>query len=380
MWRSLGPWTSSPAGNKLWGRVQAWPRWLFAAVAAVTALALTTWFYPPRLEVFGKKDARFQEWARAGTFLKQSVDPLRQDVEPAMRWRLLPPMVSHALHLGPGAALTIPWIGLFALLVTLTARLETLTGKREIALAGTLGFATSGGPITIVNWLGINDAWFLLALLETATGRSRLGLLLCALLGPWVAEHYLIALPLALAVRAWLATDNDGRAGETWFGRLMLTCVGLAPYIGLRLWVTLRHGDQVSAGYVADMLAVFKFYAAYVPAGWGMGFRLLWIPLGAALWLGWRNPTSRLAVTTVAPTALAALTVISVLAWDLSRSVEILLPWYALAAVLMAKHDRLRKLWWWTLLGNLCLPYAHIVGFSVTWKRGPFGLWQWLTG
>ncbi len=364
---------TSPAGNRLWARVLAWPRGLFAPVVAVAAVAVTACFFPPRMEVFEKKDVRLHEWARAETFLKQVAEPLRDDVEPAMRWRLLPPLVSKALGLSPGAALTMPWLGLLVLMMVLAARLESLTGRRDVALAGTLGFATAGGPVTIVNWLGINDAWFLLALLETATGRSRLGLLLAALLGPWVAEHYLIGLPLALAVRLSLVPEQKA----DWRKLLLPVGVGLAPCVGIRLGVTMLRGDPVSAGYLSDMVAVFKFYAAYVPAGWGMGFRLLWLPLGIALWLNWRNREDRPALAAVASAALLALGAISVLAWDLSRSSAIILPLYVLCAAGMAKHDGLRKTWWWCIAGNLCVPYAHIVGFTVSWNRGPLGLWQW---
>jgi hypothetical protein len=54
------------------------------------------------------------QWDRAHAFLLQCEHPLRHDVEPAMLWRLLPPLAAHALHLPGNTPLIIPWLGLLA--------------------------------------------------------------------------------------------------------------------------------------------------------------------------------------------------------------------------------------------------------------------------
>jgi len=101
--------------GSLGGRIEAWPRLLFAVVAGSLAILVSGWFYPPRLEVWSRRDTRLQEWSRADGFLKQCERPFRQDVEPAVRWRLLPPLVCQASgetsrwHSAGWASAPLPW-------------------------------------------------------------------------------------------------------------------------------------------------------------------------------------------------------------------------------------------------------------------------------
>jgi hypothetical protein len=77
-------------------------------------------------------------------FLKPCEQPFRQDVEPAVRWRLLPPLVCHALGLKGNRPLAFCWLGLAVFAAVLAARLDRLSGSRPWAAIGTVGFATSG--------------------------------------------------------------------------------------------------------------------------------------------------------------------------------------------------------------------------------------------
>jgi hypothetical protein len=355
---------------------------LFAAVAASLAIIVCAWFYPPRVEVWSRRDVRLQEWYRADAFLKQCREPLRQDVEPAVRWRLLPPLVCHALGLRGNEPLAFCWVGLGVFAVALAARLDRLTGSRAWAAIGTVGFATSGPFITALGWLGMNDGWYLLALLEATACRSLAALAAWACIGPWIDERFLIALPLALVVRMRLRDSQDASWGRT----CAAACIGAAPYVVLRAVFTLTHRDAVSSGYVAAMLEVFRIYAPYVPLGWAMGFRSFWLVIAAGLLVSGTRQGSRLARTALAAASLAF---ISVVAWDLDRSTGILLPAYVagVAAAAQAcekasgpKRSRLLLAGLACILVNLAIPYAHIVGFTVSWNRGPFGVWRMLSG
>jgi hypothetical protein len=359
-------------------RVDSWPRMLFAVVAASLAILVCAWFYPPRLEVWSRRDVRLQEWYRADAFLKQCQEPLRQDVEPAVRWRLLPPVVCHALGLRGNEPLAFCWVGLGVFAVALAARLDRLTGSRGWTAIGTVGFATSGPFITALGWLGMNDGWYLLALLETVAGRSLWALAVWTCVGPWVDERFLIALPLALVVRMRL----PGPQTASWKRTCAAAGAGIAPYVLLRVAFSLTHRDVVSSGYVGAMLEVFRLYAAYVPLGWAMGFRTLWLVIAAGLLANESGRGPRAACMAL---ALASLIFISVVAWDLDRSTGILLPAYIAGIVAAAKapdsrKSRLLLAGLACVLLNLALPYAHIVGFTVSWNRGPFGMWTALSG
>jgi hypothetical protein len=364
----------------LGSRIESWPRALFAVVAGSLAIVVSAWFYPPRLEVWSRRDTHLQEWSRADGFLKQSQDPFRQDVEPAVRWRLLPPLVCRALGLKGNEPLAFCWAGLAVFAVALAARLDLLTGSRPWATLGTVGFATSGPFITALGWLGLNDGWYLLALLEASAGSSLWALGFWTLVGPWIDERFLIALPLALYVRMRLHLPQPGLLRRT----CRVACAGIAPYVLLRIGFSAIRGDAVSASYTASMLDVFRIYASYLPLGWAMGYRVAWLALAAGLLakgISWKSRLTGIALCA------AALVVISVVAWDLDRSTGILLPAYVAGIVVSAQVSardagRSKRL----LAGlacvllNLALPYAHIVGFTVSWNRGPFGVWRSLSG
>jgi hypothetical protein len=359
-------------------RIDSWPRPLFAVVAGSLALVVCAWFFPPRTEVWAHRDPHLQEWSRADAFLKQCQEPFRQDVEPAVRWRLLPPLVCHALDLTGYEPLVFCSLGLAVFAVALAARLDELSPSRPWALLGTLGFATSGPFITALGWLGLNDGWYLLALLETLAVRSPWVLAAWAFVGPWIDERFLIALPLALYVRTKLRAPEAGSRARA----CVAACAGIAPYVLLRVGYSLVRGDAVSSGYLAAMLDVFRLYASHLPLGWLMGYRVGWLAVGAGLLAMGVEGKSR--VPGIALSA-AALGIVSVVAWDLDRSTSVLLPMYLAGIVAIAKSGarqggstqaRLMAAGLACLILNLVLPYAHVVGFTASWNRGPFGLWR----
>jgi hypothetical protein len=374
--------SSETPNLSLGSRINAWPRGLFALVVGALTLLSCALVYPPRMEVWAHRNPSLQEWSRADSFLKQCQSPLSQEVEPAVRWRLLPPLVCHALGLKGRSPLAFCWAGLAVFAVALAGRLDQLTGQRAWAAIGAIGIATSGPFITALDWLGLNDGWYLLALVEVVAARSGWTLWAWACLGPWIDERFLFGLPLAIFVRIHLRPVAGGSTTRIWTAAV----AGIAPYLLFRTAFSLSHGDGVSRGYVADMVAVFGIYASHVPAGWLMGFRVGWwvllIPFLATN-LAWR---SRLVGFLAAVIPLFA---ISVLAWDLDRSTGILIPLYVFgivrAAQLSSPGDRGSRrrhlqIALVCLAVNFALPYAHVVGPTVSWNRGPGGIWRGLAG
>ena len=373
--------TAPSASRPLSARINSWPLWLYSVVVGALALITCALFYPPRIEVWARRNPNQQEWSRAESFLRQCDAPLSQNVEPAVRWRLLPPLVCHALGLRDKNTLACCWTGLAAFAVFLAARLTQLTGRRAWAALGTIGFATSGPFITALDWLGLNDGWYLLALLETVAAKTPWGLWAWAFVGPWIDERYLFGLPLALCVRVHLQ-DNEGKSRRTaWIAAL----AGIVPYLLFRSGFSLVHGDGASAGHVTAVLEVYRLYVSYVPLGLVMGYRAGLLALLFALMNKGIDPESRLNWILVGIIPLIAL---SMLAWDLDRSTGILLPLYVAGIAVAAKlshrdqtgHSRYLALALGCLVLNLALPYAHVVGPTLSWNRGPLGIWRSLSG
>lgn len=62
---------------------------------AMLALALSAFFFAPRLWLMDQYNPGTMEWDRAHTYLLQAQNPFRDDIEIVMRWRILPPLVAH---------------------------------------------------------------------------------------------------------------------------------------------------------------------------------------------------------------------------------------------------------------------------------------------
>jgi len=204
----------------------------------VACLALSVTFFAPRLWLMRQEVPGSFQWTRAHTFLLQCQEPLRRDIEPAMQWRVLPPLVAHTLHLPGKSALALPWLGVIAA----TAYTATLFRRRlddwRFVAGGTLLFASTSAVFVPVGWLGVNDAWVWLGLLAVAFGRARWTLPLACLLCPWIDERFLIGFPLA-----WLVAQEDRNVGLSWSAAR--DALWLLPYIILRLSLT-RQGDASS--------------------------------------------------------------------------------------------------------------------------------------
>lgn len=321
---------------------------------AAACLALSVTFFAPRLWLMRYYMPGTFQWDRGHTFLLQCAEPLRRDIEAAMQWRLLPPLVAHALHLPGSTPFALPWLGI----VAATAYVAVLCRRRlddwRFIAGGTLLFATTSAVLAPVGWLGLNDAWVWFGLLAAAFGRARWALPAACLLCPWIDERFVIGFPLA-----WLAGRHEQDLGWSWAAAVRAG-LWLLPYAALRLWLQSRDAAATAAAgdFLTYHLQQALALAPVAPLGWWMGLRAGWFALGYAAWA--TPPGRRLAggavllVTAVVTEALAA---------DLSRSIAILVPAVLLGCFVLAR--RVPELAPRAVLGlgvlNLVIPAMHVV-------------------
>lgn len=339
-------------------RLNRWPAWQALAATVGVALLLSVFFFSPKFQLWDFAIEGSYETTRARAFLAQCADPFAPVEDRAMQWRLLPPLVCHALHLGPRAALTVPWIGVVFLLTSAAAILHRRGLSRLQAALATALLATTSAVIVPNMWLGVNDAWLWAALLWVAFGRTPLSLILACLLAPWVDERFIIGFPLAFSLRRLVPADGDAVPPLLPLVRdLILAALWLLPYAVVRLWLSQRGEDQ-SGALLAFHLSGFFTWVPITPLAWWMAFRLGWVPLlFAAAML--RQPPF------VAAPVLATMTllVMMVLAADLSRSSAIILPLFVAGTILAVKKFPARATAGLALLlaANLALPALHVV-------------------
>ncbi|MBA3848432.1 MAG: hypothetical protein C0502_00370 [Opitutus sp.] len=324
----------------------------FRLAAVAMLLAVTVFFFAPRLALWNLDYSGAFEAARGLTFLAQCEDPFRTDVELAMRWRVLPPLVCHALGLKGWMAFAIPWAGVAALV---WAGLDWFLRHgldRRAALAGGLLVATSSGVLVPLGWLGINDGWTWLCLLSVTAARSNKGVAVALLLGPWIDERVVVGLPLAL----WSRHCLDPKTATP--GRTMLLGLWVAPYLVSRLAAVTLGADQGTGRFLSLAFADCAVWLPYAPLGWWMALRAGWLPVvfAAADW--WQHGKSAFALGAVSFVAVAVPTL--VLAADLSRSAAIFLPVLFLGWVRLAPRLGDRQLLAVSMV-QLLLPAAHVV-------------------
>jgi hypothetical protein len=334
--------------------VRAW--WHTPGVAAL-ALALSVLFFAPHLWLMKGYLPGTTQWDRAHTFLLQCEQPLRRDIEPAMLWRLLPPLVAHTLHLPGKTPLLMPWMGLLATTCYVAVLLRRRLDDHRFVFGGTLLYATTSAVLVPVSWLGMNDPWVWLGLLAVAFGRTAWAAPVACLLCPWIDERFMIGFPLA-----WLVARLD--RNESIFGREGLLALWLLPYAAVRLSLS-RHDAAASAA--TDNFLRVQFSQSIrllplVPLAWWMGLRAAWAAVSYALW---DLPRARGALTTVV--LLATLGISVMLASDLSRSVAVALPLVLAGCFAFARRDPVRAPRLLLALGviNLLIPAAHMTYVNI---------------
>ena len=254
------------------------PRLVSPPVLAILALLAAFIVFAPRLSLMTEFHAGSYQWTRAEAYLKQCADPFRKDIEPAMVWRLLPPLVAHQLGLRGNSALVLPIVGLVAFMLYVATLLHRRSPSPAFVFGGCLLIASSSAALVPFHWLGLNDAWIWLALLAVAfAGHAERSLILACLLAPWVDERFVIGLPLALLVRQADRPDT---------GLLRAAVIGaaaLAPYLGLRLILRDPHSAAATDFFVNYIKGGFLPTVPWAHLGWFMAYRLGWVPIAFAL-------------------------------------------------------------------------------------------------
>lgn len=329
-----------------------------AAVLAAVCFAPRFWLWAAAGLPLGDFIAVQPEFHRAAFALRQLEDPWQRIADPTNRvieWRLLFPVVAHALKLPPGLYLALPALGVLAALGVAAAALWRATKDPLLTLGGTVLAATSSWFFVSTGWLAYFDAWLVAALVLATFSSSRVTLALAALLAPWIDERFLLALPLCFVLRpALAAADSDRRrlAGDA-----AALAGGVLPYVAVRLGAEWFGWRATAAGYWGER--------ALLPAGplvllWGAwnGLRLGWFAVAAPL----RHLPGRMRLT-VAGVAAATLAVNLLVADDLSRSVSVLVP-LLLAGLVWAHRAGATRARWLAAglaLGNLVLPAEHVI-------------------
>jgi hypothetical protein len=208
--------------------------WLRAAFFALLGIAVTFIFLPPDLSLMDAYRPDTFQWSRAHSFLQQCVDPFRTDIEPAMRWRILPPLIARYLQLPGYTPLLIPWIGLIAAVAFQASVLQRRCTDACFVFGGTLLFMTTSAGLVPIHWFGMNDAWVWLGLLIVSFSNSWIAVVLACLLCPWVDERFIIGLPLSWFVRCLDQRLNVDQGVNIWNGGAVLL-LSLAPYLIIRL-------------------------------------------------------------------------------------------------------------------------------------------------
>ncbi|HUR60306.1 MAG TPA: hypothetical protein VM029_21460, partial [Opitutaceae bacterium] len=269
--------THAPIGPfaRIEGALRRLPAGRFALWTALAGIAWCLFWYCPRYENWNRGYPYSWETFRGANFLMQCADPLRGDVEPAVRWRLLLPGVCHILHLGT-ASLLLPWTGVLSLFAIIAYRLDALGFARCETLLAVLLAATTSAGIIGLHWLGVNDAWVWAGLCHVTLGASPRARAAWCLLGPWIDERFVIGLPLAAVLRGLVRAPANG---VTLAGLLKEIGTGLlwcAPYILVRAACAAAAAKDPSSGFAAWTLAHLHEWLPHAHEGWWHGLRAGW--------------------------------------------------------------------------------------------------------
>jgi hypothetical protein len=296
---------------------------------------------------------------RVPALTEQLADPAGWDhfreVPGALRWRLLPPTVGHLLHLRTGAYLVLPLLGAALLLAMAVACIYRETRSVAWAALAAVLVCTASWFFITTGWLGQFDAYYLLGLLLVVFAPSGLAVWCACTLAPWCDERFLLILPACLCLR-WARSDA---AARRWLVPVALG--GIAPYVLLRLWAVWQ-GDVTVAEQIAIQSPRLHTYLGHVPAGWWMGFRAGWVLIGVGL-AGGAAALTRSGRLLLGLSLVGGLGAVAFLAWDISRSIAILLPFLVHGAIVL--QQRWPRAGWRIMIAaaalNLVLPASHVV-------------------
>ena len=359
-------------------------------LTAFLAFALGFACFAPRFVMWSSlplaPDMPAPDVSRAGDFLRQIADPFGAQLTPphiVIRWRLLPALIAHILHLPAAAALALPHLGAVLALLYASGVLARSIPLFLPRLAGITLLATSSWFFVSTGWLGYFDSWYVLGLLIVCFSDSRWGIVCACVLAPWIDERFILALPLALSVRL-AARNATGSSLRT----LLRTDVASQPallcaagFVIVRLLLLkLAPQDetlQFSDGLLSRTLFITPSWH-YVLGLWE-GFRFGWLILAAALgFLFVRRP--RPAAILLAMT-IGTLVVNLLMAEDISRSTSVIAPLFVASLAWFVEFSGAKagsRMIVLLAVLNLCVPAQHVTSrWIAPINRLPTELGRW---
>jgi hypothetical protein len=318
---------------------------------AVIAIVLTFVFFPPHLWLLASEI----DGGRAFYFLQQSELPFRHDIDPVLRWRLLPALIAYVLRLPGHIPLIIPWLGVLAATAYVGLLLQQRSSDWRFILGGTLVFTTTSAVLVPMHWPGYNDSWVWLGLLVIAFGNSQFAIIAAMLLCPWIDERFIIGWPLAWGVRC---IDKE----QSLISLQLASALWFLPYVAVRIGLGGIIGAANDVAFIKERLQELHAMGRFIPLGWWMGLRAAWLPIGYALWqINKRTNRAQyffiFAATLVVPVLVSA---------DTSRSIADLVP-LALLGIFMFLHNHSALSPKAVLITGICgllLPAMHVFSFK----------------
>jgi hypothetical protein len=307
-------------------------RWLLAFACC----GLLTFFFSPPFGAFAlwarvPQMGSLMEVRRGASVLAQVAHPGAPIADPlhaVIQWRVLFPLIGHALTwIGLPAGTVFGFSGLGCLAVT--ALLIGIFRRRglgwDVTVAATLILSAGSWWFASVCWLGYFDAWTVFGLLAVGFAEPVWAVWMACALGGWVDERFVLGAAVALLCRR-----IDGRSKGIGIAVLIL-----GAFVLVRLGVL--HAKSATGATAAGYWAAQHLEASFgrVLLGIWEGLRVGWLLVAAALWRLWRNGkpgwTAALGITVVALVTLGRLS-----AQDFGRSMEILWPVGVLGALMLA--------------------------------------------
>ena len=331
---------------------------LQAVGLALVALLVSLFFHSPRLWAFAQPLPGSTYWDRGLQFIQQCDSPIATPLHDAgLVWRLAPALLAKALGLHGKAALIVPWLGLLVMLTQCAWLVRRRTGDQRLALLTTILIGTTSATLTVTGWLGLNDAWYASALIVIAFQPGLVALLLASCAGPWIDERYILALPLALFVRATAL-------GREWKPALSLTTAGsgLALYLLSRYFNLLHLPTAAFHDYLHYIFGNFQQWLPWTSLGWFMGLRAGWVLVAVAVGGECRKSDLRPALWPALLMA-APLFAITFLAADSGRTPTMLLPLVLLGVerlLALRGAETTRRILTLLLIANLLIPAMHV--------------------
>jgi len=349
--------------------MKAKSHWQWIAVAALLSFVVGISFFCPRYVLWRGLEipqAQIHPEVNRATFRLQQIErpfaPSENLTHWPLRWRILLPLLAYYLHLPPKVFFALPFAGCFLVLGLIAHIVLRETESALLALLSSMLAATTSWFFVSTGWLGYFDAWYVLGLLCVAGIRSRMVLVGSCLLLPWVDERFIVAFPLAFAMRAAVFNWMKNAEFTRLFKEGALAGCLIAPYVLFRLGLLVAGQDASSTGHLEYHFSMFAGHHREYIIGIWHGLRAGWVLVLVCMVLayGRAGVSYKIAATAIAATILLANHVVAL---DFSRSASVLMP-CVLVGILLVARQRLQwavGITFVALLVNLALPARHVV-------------------